>query len=76
MTSIDSLILDQEYHSPSYIKHLQDEIKDSITWFDSEDFVSWSKRHNFAFSKTGGHPLEEAHQSAFKYMKENHAFTC
>lgn len=70
MTSIDSLILDRQYHVPSYIVNLQNEIIDDITWFDEQGFYDWSKTNNFPIHKKGGHPLEEAHQHAFNYIKD------
>jgi len=74
MTSIDPLVIDQQFQAPSYIENLQEEVKNYITWFNDMDFVSWAQDHKFSFSETGGHPLEEAHVEAFNYIRENYGF--
>lgn len=70
ITCIDSLILDNSFNSPSYVTNLQSEVKDDIDWFDGLGFFEWSKNNNYQISKTGGHPLEEAHYKAFEYILE------
>ena len=72
MTSIDKLITDTASHCPDYIKTLQDEIKDDITWFDDFGFYNWALDKGFKMG-SDGHPLEEAHQAAFEYIKPDHA---
>ncbi len=74
-TCVDNLLIDQIYHTPGYVTALQKEIYGSILWFEDKGFFQWSKDNNFPISTDGGHPLEEAHQAAFKYIKENYEFT-
>jgi len=76
MTSIDKLIISSNYHSPSYVSTLQNEVMNDIAWFNEEGFYDWCKNNEFPISETGGHPLEEAHAEAFKYVKEHCDFTC
>jgi hypothetical protein len=73
MTSLDDLILDDTFHSPSYIKNAQNDVKDHIDWFDNKGFNDWSTEHNFPRG-VNGHPLEEAHIAAFKYMVNKYDF--
>jgi len=75
MTCVDNLILDDIYHTPSYVKNAQDEIKDNIIWFDGKGFNDWCTEHKFPRGKKNDHPLEEAHIAAFEYIKDNHDFT-
>jgi len=75
MTCADNLILDDIYHTPSYVKNAQDEIKDNIIWFDGKGFNDWCTEHKFPRGKKNDHPLEEAHIAAFEYIKDNHDFT-
>jgi|APSaa5957512535_1039671.scaffolds.fasta_scaffold179978_2 hypothetical protein len=73
-TCIDELVIDTTYHAPDYVKHLQNELVDQITWFNDQGFFEWSKTNNFKISNEW-HPLEEAHQAAFEYIRDNHDFT-
>jgi|APSaa5957512535_1039671.scaffolds.fasta_scaffold14467_5 hypothetical protein len=74
MTCLDKLILDKEFHAPQYILELQDIVTPSLIWFDDNGFYDWSKNNNFPMGETG-HPLEESHSEAFKYIKKNYEFT-
>ena len=75
MTCIDKLIIDQTYHSPNYITNLQNEVANYIAWFQDKGFYHWAKDNDYPIHKEGGHPLEEAHQAAFEYIRDNHDFT-
>jgi len=75
MTCIDELIMDKKFHSPPYIEVIQSIMDDDILWFDNKGFYNWSIENNYPISDVGGHPLEEAHQMALKYIKKNHDFT-
>jgi hypothetical protein len=74
-TCVDKLIIDKEYNAPNYVQSLQDEISRDLLWFDNKGFYDWAKENDFPISKEGGHPLEESHQAAFEYIKENCEFT-
>lgn len=63
MTCVDSLIIDQEFHTPNYILTLQNEVLDSLFWFDNQGFVDWSRTKGYPVS-AGWHPLELAHSQA------------
>jgi len=71
MTSEDTLILDENYHTPSYIRNAQTEIKNHINWFEDNGFYHWSINQGFLRGKENDHPLEDAHQAAFEYIIEN-----
>jgi hypothetical protein len=73
-TCIDPLLLNKVHHSEEYIDILQDEMSADLTWFDNKGFYDWSKENNFQISNEGGHPLEEAHQSAFEYVKSHNVY--
>ena len=75
MTCIDPLILDNKWHAPSYIRAIQHNINKYILWFDEMGFYDWSKKNNFPLSTEGNHPLDKAHDEAFKYIKKHHEFT-
>ena len=68
-TTIDKTTFDTYLNYPKYIYDLQKMIKNKFTWFENDDFLSWSKKNNFKISKKG-HPLEEAHEKAFEYINE------
>jgi len=74
MTCNDKLILDDRWHAPSYIKNMQNEIKNYIVWFEELGFNDWCTDHNFPRGDRN-HPLEEAHIAAFEYIKDNYDFT-
>lgn len=68
MTCMDSsLIFDQNWHVPSSIIELQNQVRPYITDFDGKNFLHWSQDNNFDISKTL-HPLEHAHQAASEYL--------
>jgi hypothetical protein len=73
-TCIDPLIINSTHHYPDFIRPLLEEVKQRLTWFDGKGFYDWSKDKGFPISDTW-HPLEEAHQAAFKYILNNHDFT-
>ena len=63
---MDSLLLDQTYHAPSYITNLQDDIVDTISSFPcKQTFLEWSRSKGYPESK-GWHPLKQAHLEAVK----------
>lgn len=67
MTSMDDLLLDQEYHIEPGIKLLQNKIRPYITTFEGKNFLDWSRSRGFAISKDN-HPLEDAHRAAADYL--------
>jgi hypothetical protein len=75
MTSVDKLVVDEKFHSPSYITALREEVTNDITWFNGDGFLDWSKKNNFPIDDVGKHPLDKAHVHACEYIMENHDFT-
>jgi len=73
-TAVDPLVIDKSWHCPTYVNRLIDSVSQKIQWFDNKGFYHWAKDNNHAISDTW-HPLEEAHQAAFEYILNNHAFT-
>ena len=69
MTCQDQLALDKEWHVTEYITSLQDEIGEDIIWFDGKGFNDWAVDNQYPLGKMNNHPLEEAHQAAFEYIK-------
>jgi hypothetical protein len=68
MVCQDSLLFETKWHCDSGIQLLQDQIKDSVTWFDHQTFLEWAKTNNFKISENW-HPLEAAHHAAFELIK-------
>ncbi len=71
MTLIDTTLFDHvdpDWQDPRSISLLQKEISPYITWFDNQTFLSWAKQKGFSISNNL-HPLEDAHQAAFDYLK-------
>lgn len=63
MTYMDSLLLDQEYHAPDYVRFLQNKAKAQLCNFQGKNFLDWSKQHQYPVSERW-HPLESAHAHA------------
>jgi len=74
MTCNDETILDQIYHAPSYIKNMQLAVKDHIIWFEGKGFNNWCTDNGFLRGKENNHPLDEAHNAAFEYIKKNNHY--
>jgi hypothetical protein len=74
MTCLDSLTIDTEYFAPEYIRILVDQVANKLVSFENRGFYNWATDHGFPVGKTG-HPLEEAHQAAFEYIRDNYDFT-
>jgi len=66
MTCMDNLLLDSTWHCPTSVAVLQNYCSQFLKTFDGTNFISWSKKQNFAISDKM-HPLEQAHQSAANY---------
>jgi|APSaa5957512535_1039671.scaffolds.fasta_scaffold20511_4 hypothetical protein len=71
MTCVDKLAFDKTYHCPDYINNIQSELEDDFIWFENMGFYEWAVSNNFDLGEDG-HPLEEAHIEAFKYIEENY----
>jgi hypothetical protein len=67
MTYMDDLIFDQRWHITPAVTDLQEYILPYMTTFDNLNFVDWSKKNGYPITKIG-HPLEEAHCAAGKYL--------
>lgn len=63
MTSMDSLLLETDYHVTPGIRFLQKQVSSHITTFEGTDFLNWSKGRGLALGPTG-HPLQQAHLQA------------
>jgi hypothetical protein len=71
MTVLDETLfedIDPNWQIPRPTKILQNQIEPYITWFDNQTFLDWSKQKEFPISETL-HPLEDAHQAAFKLIQ-------
>lgn len=67
MTYMDYLLFDQTWHSNPATTSLQQQLQPCMTDFEGKNFLDWSRQHNYAVSERW-HPLEQAHESAAKYM--------
>jgi hypothetical protein len=77
MTAIDSLLFEKimpSWHNPSAVETLQSCVLPFINYFDQLTFLEWSRDKHFPISDKW-HPLEEAHQAAFEYIRDNYDFT-
>jgi len=72
MTCQDTLINDSNYNVDVYIDTLRKNIYNSITWFERKGFNEWADGYPRG---ENGHPLEQAHQAAFEYIRDNYDFT-
>jgi hypothetical protein len=71
MTVLDETLfddIDPNWQLPRPIKILQDQIRPCITKFENKTFLEFSKDKGFPISETL-HPLEDAHQAAFKLIQ-------
>ena len=75
MTCNDPLAFNNEYYAVDYIINCQQEVEDDIVWFEDKGFYDWAIEHNFPVGDDNGHPLDEAHQAAFEYIRDNYDFT-
>jgi len=66
MTYMDPLLLDTRWHTPGFIRVLQDRVKDKLATFQGQTFLEWSKSNHHAVSERW-HPLESAHVAAKDY---------
>jgi hypothetical protein len=63
-TYMDYELWDKTWHAPDYIQTLQDLTKPQLENFEGQNFLDWSYKKGFTVTKTGLHPLEDAHQAA------------
>jgi hypothetical protein len=70
MTYMDKLIFETEWHTSPAIIEIQNYIRPYMTQFENKTFLEFSKEKGFPISETL-HPLEPAHQAAFKLIKTN-----
>jgi len=69
MTCVDSLAFDTRWHCPTYIRNLQNNTIDNITWFNDLGFYDWARKNKYTISDKW-HPMEDAHKDAFEYINE------
>jgi hypothetical protein len=74
MTFMDDLIFETEYHCSPTMILLQQQLRPFLHNFQGRNFLDWSKDNGFAISSHGKHPLEQAHQAAFEYIKSTSSF--
>ena len=77
MTAIDDLLFEKivpTWHHPAAVETLQSSITPHINYFDKLTFLEWAKNNNFPISDKW-HPLEQAHQAAFEYIRDTYDFT-
>lgn len=75
-TCLDTQIINEEFVNDYFdynnksldVRTIISLVKDDLSWFNNHGFVDWANTHNFPLGKTK-HPLEEAHQAAFEYIK-------
>jgi hypothetical protein len=70
MTYMDHLLFDPvrpEWHQPSAVSYLQQQVRSHLHDFDGLNFLDWSRRCGFRVSESW-HPLEQAHNAAAEFM--------
>lgn len=67
MTYMDDLMFDSKWNTGPAISELQRYCEPHMTRFDGKSFLEYSKEKGFEISPTL-HPLEAAHESAFKLI--------
>jgi len=68
VTCIDEMIYYDDIHVTPTITAMRHAYENDITWFNDVGFHQWSKDNKYPISEMW-HPLEEAHQEAFNYIK-------
>ena len=66
MTHMDDLLFENQWHTDSSIRYLQNIVQPYIKTFENKTFLGWSKEKGFDISPTM-HPLEAAHAAAAEY---------
>lgn len=68
MSLISDFIYTEEFFNPEYVNFLKKETQPYVSMFDGFTFTDWAARLNFTHG-TNGHPLEDAHDAAYKYLE-------
>jgi hypothetical protein len=63
---MDHLLLDTQWHCPSYVQSLQEKVQTHLKSFDGQTFLEWSRTQGYPESDRW-HPLEQAHASAAEH---------
>jgi hypothetical protein len=63
MTYMDPLLLDTQWHAPTYIQTLQQQVQPHLKSFNGQSFLEWSRTQGYPESNRW-HPLEQAHAHA------------
>ena len=67
MTYMDALMFDQTWHITPAVAELQHKILPHMTTFEGQNFLDWSRSHNYPVTELW-HPLEQAHEAAAQYI--------
>jgi hypothetical protein len=67
MTYMDHILAETRWHTDAAIQALQQQVLPCLRDFQGENFLEWSRRHQFAVSDLW-HPLEQAHAAAATLM--------
>jgi len=73
MTHMDPLIFETQWHCTPAVSYLQSSVQQSMTDFEGQTFLEFSRKHNFPISKAW-HPLELAHRAGFEVISKSHSF--
>lgn len=74
MTYMDDLLFETQFHCSPAMLLMQQQIKPHLHNFQGHNFLEWSRVNGFPIGTRAKHPLEEAHQAAFEYVKSSHSF--
>lgn len=75
MTFMDDLMWETEFHCSPAMQLLQAQLRPLMHNFDGQNFLEWSRVQGFPIGTRGIHPLEQAHQAAYQYVKLHHNFS-
>jgi hypothetical protein len=70
MTFMDDLIFKTDWNTSPAMVELQEYIRPYMSTFAGKTFYEWSREHGYPITEAW-HPLEEAHQAGFEYIKDN-----
>lgn len=73
MTYMDDSMMETAWHTSPAVNYLQTSIAPHLTKFNDMNLLDWSRSNNYPVSELW-HPLDQAHQAAFEYIKNSQIF--
>jgi len=70
-TYTDAELWDQTWHSPDYIKIMQESVQGPMLDFEGRTFLDWSRHNGFKITEAW-HPLDDAHRAAADLWRDRY----